>query len=65
MNDIEQKLMQQATALMQGNKEYAERWLNSPARSLGGVTPLEHAKTEEGVRDVEQLIGRIRHGIFS
>lgn len=48
MNDIEQKLMKLATDLMQGDEKYAEHWLNSPARSLGGVTPFEHAKTVEG-----------------
>jgi len=65
MNDIEKRLMILATALMEGNEQYAKHWLNSPAKSLGGVTPIEHAKTEEGERDVEQLIGRIEHGIFS
>ena len=65
MNDIEQQLMQLATALMEGNEEEAERWLNRPARSLGGVSPLQHARTEQGVRDVEQLIGRLEHGVFS
>jgi len=65
MNDIEQKLMQLATVLMEGNSKEAERWLNSPARSLGGVTPLNHAKNEQGMRDVEQLIGRLEHGVFS
>lgn len=65
MNDIEQKLMKLATDLMQGDEKYAEHWLNSPARSLGGVTPFEHAKTVEGARDVEQLIGRLEHGVFS
>ena len=65
MNDNEKHLLKLATALMEGNEKYAEHWLNSPAKSLGGVTPFEYAKTEEGVREVEQLIGRLEHGIFS
>ena len=33
--------------------------------SLDRETPLERASTETGARDVELLIGRLRHGIFS
>jgi putative toxin-antitoxin system antitoxin component (TIGR02293 family) len=43
----------------------AKQWLNSPQFGLGGVVPLEYAKTEIGAREVENLLGRIQYGVFS
>lgn len=40
-------------------------WLKSPQKGLGGKTPLEYADTEPGVREVEDLLGRLEHGVFS
>ena len=40
------------------------RWLRSPALGLGGAVPLEF-KTEVGAREVENLLGRIEHGVYS
>lgn len=40
-------------------------WLNEPVTALGGKTPLELSRTEPGARAVEQLLGRIEHGVFS
>jgi uncharacterized protein (DUF2384 family) len=51
--------------MFHGDEEAARRWLKSPAYLFRGETPLEHAKTEYGAREVETLIGRIRHGILS
>ena len=34
-------------------------------RALGGATPLGFARTEPGVREVEDLLGRIEYGIPS
>jgi uncharacterized protein (DUF2384 family) len=34
-------------------------------RALGGVSPFEMAKTEVGALEVENLITRIEHGVFS
>ncbi|MBW1797126.1 MAG: DUF2384 domain-containing protein, partial [Deltaproteobacteria bacterium] len=36
-----------------------------PARALGGKTPLEYADTEPGAQEVDELLGRIEHGVFS
>jgi putative toxin-antitoxin system antitoxin component (TIGR02293 family) len=44
---------------------HAREWLKSPKRALGGKTPLEYAETEVGAREAEDLIGRIRHGVFA
>lgn len=51
--------------MMLGNGKAASRWLRDPHDLLEGESPLEWASTEAGSRDVEDLIGRIRHGIFS
>jgi uncharacterized protein (DUF2384 family) len=32
---------------------------------LGDASPLEMSKTEPGALDVERLIGRLEHGVFS
>lgn len=48
-----------------GSPEAARRWLDRPLRALGGVVPLEHADTEPGAREVEDVLGRIEHGVFS
>jgi len=46
------------------DEKSAEKWLKEPARGLGGVMPLEYAKTELGAREVERLLARIEHGVF-
>ena len=54
-----------ALTLMDGDDGAAVDWLRTPLDILGGETPFEHASTEMGARDVEDLIGRLRHGVFS
>lgn len=51
--------------LMQGDDEEAIAWLKTPAPILGNQSPFAHATTEVGAREVEMLIGRLRHGVFS
>ena len=46
-----------------GDEESAAAWLRTPAPALGGETPLDHADTERGGRNVLGLIGRLEHGI--
>jgi putative toxin-antitoxin system antitoxin component (TIGR02293 family) len=43
----------------------ARKWLKEDAYGLGDVSPLEYATTEIGAREVEDLLGRIEHGVFS
>jgi|SRR5690554_5329193 len=59
------RLRDLAVAMMGGDEEAATRWLHTPRDILNNETPLEHASTEIGAREVEELIGRIRHGVFS
>lgn len=54
-----------ARELMAGDPGAASEWMTTPHRLLGGETPLRHASTEAGGREVEQLIGQLRHGVFS
>jgi putative toxin-antitoxin system antitoxin component (TIGR02293 family) len=41
------------------------QWLNTELPALGWRTPLDFARTEQGAREVENLVGRIEEGIFS
>lgn len=45
--------------------EKAHAWLRDPNRTLGGERPLDLLETEGGARLVEQILGRIAHGVFS
>jgi uncharacterized protein (DUF2384 family) len=45
--------------------EDARTWLTSPVRALGGETPLRYASVEPGVREVERLLIRLEHGVYS
>lgn len=59
------RLFRLALELHDGDEEAARDWLNRPARALDGETPLEHASTEAGAREVENLIGRLEHGVYT
>ena len=59
------QLKDATVAMMQGDDDAAISWLRTPLDILCGESPLQHARTELGARDVEDLIGRIRHGVFS
>ena len=48
-----------------GNEEAGREWLNRPAYGLGGAIPLDYAGTEAGAREVDNLLGRIEHGVYS
>jgi putative toxin-antitoxin system antitoxin component (TIGR02293 family) len=48
-----------------GSREKASRWLHRPNRALGGVIPLHHLDTDLGARQVEDLLLRIAHGVYS
>jgi putative toxin-antitoxin system antitoxin component (TIGR02293 family) len=48
-----------------GTDQNTRRWFDSKILALGRKTPLEFAQTEPGAREVENVIGRIEHGVFS
>ena len=48
-----------------GDAEKATRWLHEPNRALGHEAPLEQLDTEIGARQVEDVLTRAAHGVFS
>ena len=59
------RLYQLAVDLYDGDGAAARSWLATPARALEGQTPLDFAETEAGAREVENLIGRLEHGVYT
>ncbi len=59
------RMLEKATELFENDKVKSKQWLYSPNRGLGGRTPLQMAQTETGLREVENLILRLEHGVFS
>lgn len=58
------RLYWQAVDYFGGDTATARAWLARPARGLSGRSPLEFAETEMGGREVEDLIGRLEHGVY-
>jgi putative toxin-antitoxin system antitoxin component (TIGR02293 family) len=58
------RLLGKAVTVLE-SEEHARMWLSSPQFGLGGAVPLEYARTEVGAREVESLLGRIEHGVYS
>lgn len=57
------RLVGLALQLFEGDLEEMRSWLTTGHAALGDQTPLEFATTEVGAREVENLIGRLEHGI--
>jgi putative toxin-antitoxin system antitoxin component (TIGR02293 family) len=58
------RLVARAQAVL-GDEAKARAWLERPLRELGGKTALELSATEPGAREVEQVLGRLEHGVFA
>ena len=43
----------------------AIRWFKNPIQALGWATPLAYARTSVGLRELENVLGRIEHGVYS
>lgn len=48
-----------------GSSEKVKRWLHAPNRALGHEAPLSCLDTDLGSRQVEDVLGRIAHGVHS
>ncbi len=48
-----------------GTGEKATAWLKTPNRALRGGRPLDQLDTDPGVREVEDVLGRIAYGVYS
>jgi putative toxin-antitoxin system antitoxin component (TIGR02293 family) len=58
-------LFDRSVELFEGDVAAAMQWLATPQRTFENKTPLQYARTEIGAREVENLIGRLEHGVFS
>lgn len=59
------RIFGRAMELFEGDTEAARAWLTSAQPALGGLAPLELARTDVGANAVESLIGRLEYGIPS
>ena len=48
-----------------GSREKATRWLHETNVALGNETPLRHLDSDLGARQVEDVLVRISHGVYS
>lgn len=58
------RAIEQASEVL-GSLEKARLWLKTPNRALAGEIPLALLDTEIGSRQVDEVLQRINHGIFS
>jgi len=58
------RLMGKAVEVFE-SEQAARAWLSAPQIGLGGENPLDYAMTELGAREVENLLGRIDHSVYS
>ena len=58
------KVFARAKALFR-SKEGAESWLREPQLALGGRIPLDMLWSEDGVKEVNAILGRIENGVIS
>jgi putative toxin-antitoxin system antitoxin component (TIGR02293 family) len=57
-------LLERAAQVFEDEADAAD-WLRTANLALGGATPLALADTELGAREVDDLLGRIEHGVYS
>ncbi len=48
-----------------GSEEAAAQWLRRPNRALGNRVPLDLIDSDLGTRQIEEILGRIEHGVVS
>ena len=59
------RLFGKALQLFEGDRDATVDWLTTAQPALGGGVPLDLARTELGAQEVERLVGRLEHGVFS
>ncbi len=59
------RIVTRAITLFEGDLERARAWLKRPKPALGDSTPLYFSRTDFGAREVEALIDRLEHGVYS
>jgi len=58
-------IFEKAVGLFEGDVTEAIEWLTKPKKALGDKVPLSYSRSELGAREVENLIGRLEHGVFT
>lgn len=58
-------IFEKAVGLFEGNVDETLEWLTQPKKALGDKVPLHYSRSELGAREVENLIGRLEHGVFT
>jgi putative toxin-antitoxin system antitoxin component (TIGR02293 family) len=48
-----------------GSEDKASAWLRRPNRALDNELPIRLLDTDVGARQIEDLLGRIAHGLVS
>lgn len=59
------RVVADAIRLFEGDEIAARRWLDLQGAALAGRAPIDCVATEHGARLVEDLIGRLEHGVFT
>jgi putative toxin-antitoxin system antitoxin component (TIGR02293 family) len=59
------RVVGKAIQLFEGDVPGAVAWLRTPQKALAHNSPLSYARFEIGAQEVENLIGRLEHGVFS
>lgn len=59
------RVVDKAVRLFEGDVGAAVAWLKTPQKALSYNTPLSYGRFEIGAQEVENLIGRLEHGVFS
>ncbi len=62
--DRVRQLVAQATGVFE-SEATAREWLTRPQIGLAGFIPLDLADTGAGIREVENLLGRIDYGVYA
>jgi putative toxin-antitoxin system antitoxin component (TIGR02293 family) len=57
------RITQQTIDLFEDTKK-ALQWLQTPKNSLAGITPLAALSTDEGAKQVEEILYRTEYGIY-
>ena len=58
-------VLEKAVELFEGDITAARHWLQAPNKAFADQSPLKLAETEIGAREVEDLIGRLEHGVIA
>jgi len=48
-----------------GDEEKAKSWLNTPNRGLNNIKPIDLFYLSTGLGMVNDILGRIEHGVYS